>query len=194
MAFASFTFAAAVPKTEMFRIRGNNISALFVNPNPGCIATSALVDASEQTNQSPGSPKQFAGSVFLRITKVNLCTGETLLDAQGFQLLTDSNFQVSPSLGTAVLNVNTTAFDGISGRIIDVTIALAWTATEGVSNGHSTNHSRFGGITVHSSSSGASRGAQATGQFSALGTNFATLQQAFAFISKFSNGTVMITH
>ena len=194
MAFASSTFAAALPKTDTFRVSGNSVTAFFTNPVPSCIETVATVSASEETGHTSGNPKQFAGSVFLNITKRNLCTGETLLDAFAFELLTGSKFQVSPNLATATLNLNISAFDVVSAKALDVVVALAWTATEGVSSGHTTSHSRFGGTTYHSSSTGTTRGALATGQFSLLGANFAGAPAVFAFISKYSDGSVSITH
>ena len=192
--FTGLAFTAPVPKTDTFRVRGNTVTVLFIDPKPDCIETSASISASEETNHDGGSAKQFSGSVFLNITKINLCTGERLLDANGLQLITDSSFQVAPGLGTATLNVNTLAYDLVSGRTFDITVALVWNATEGVSSGHSVSHSRFAGITVHSTSNGATRGAQATGRFAMPGADFAASPSVFAYISKYTNGTVTVTH
>ena len=194
VAFTGLAFAAPLPKTDTFRVRGNTVTALFIDPEPDCIETSASISASEETNHNAASPKQFSGSVFLNITRINLCTGERLLDANGLHLITDSSFQVAPSLGTATLNVNAPAFDLVSGKTLDITVALVWNATEGVSSGHSVSRSRFAGVTFHSTSNGANRGAQATGRFAMPGTDFAASPAVFAYISKYSNGTVTITH
>lgn len=193
-AFTGLAFAAPVPKTDTFRVRGNGVSAIFVNPEGGCIQTLAAISASEETNHNGGNPNQFAGSAMLNITTTNLCTKEKLMDVNIIQLLTDSNFRVSSNLGTAALNVNANVFDPASGQTFDVIVALVWNATEGVSSGHSTSHSRFAGTTVHSTSNGASRGAQATGRFAMLGTDFASWPLVAAYISKYSDGTVTITH
>jgi hypothetical protein len=194
VAFTGLALAASFPKTDTFRVRGNTVTALFIDPKPDCIETSASISASEETNHNGGSPKQFSGSVFLNITKINLCTGEKLLDANGFQLITDSSFQVASSLGTATLNVDTPAFDMVSGRTFEITVALVWNATEGVSSGHSVSHSRFAGTTLHSTSNGASRGALATGRFAMTGVDLAASPAVVAYISKYTNGTVTITH
>jgi hypothetical protein len=184
----------AYPKADTFKVRGNTVDAFFADPNSGCIFTSAFVFASEETAHIPGNPKAFAGSMFLNLSRFNACTGELLLDAFASQPLTASSFQVSSSLGTATLNINTTAFDNVSGTSFDVAVALAWTATEGVTSGHSTSRSRFPGIATHFRFSGTTRSAQATGTITALGINLASSPSVFADISKTSSGIVIITH
>jgi hypothetical protein len=189
---ASFA-PAAYPATTNFRLKGNSVTANFVDPNPGCVFTSAGVFASEETSHIPGNPKQFTGSALVSLVRFDSCTGQILLDALGLQPLTGSNLQVAPSLQTAALNVNVTLFDLVSGTSVDVAIALTWTATEGVFSGHSMSRSRFPGFSTHFRFSGTTRQAQAVGTVSALGTNFASAPSVFADISKVQSGSVSIT-
>jgi hypothetical protein len=169
------------------------VDASFVDSNPGCIFTSAYVLASEDSF-IPGNPgNQTVANIYVILSRFNNCTGEAFY-ASSYQQFTASSFQVSPSLGTATLNVNTTAIDYYSGASIDVVVALAWTATEGVVSGHSNYRSRIPGYSIHQRLSGTTRAAEATGTITALGMNFALSPSYFADISKSNSGSVVVTH
>ena len=116
------------------------------------------------------------------------------MDVNAFQLLTDSNFQVSSKLGTATLNVNATVFDPASAKR---SMCRCPRLDRDGGSFERPQHLAFAFRRNHCPFEFQRRNARRSGNGTirdCLEPNFADAPAVFAFISKYSNGSVSITH
>src|SRR5688572_29819583 len=128
LALATFMQHSSVSANEIFKFRGENVNAFFINTD-GCIETSVFVGATKGDSQSPPGPGSPVSQVVLFILQLDLCADERLVSAESVSTVSETDFQVAKKLGQATLNTTVTVTDLASDppATFEVFIDLAWT-------------------------------------------------------------------
>jgi hypothetical protein len=183
--FSQHTAASAETRQKYW-----NVSTFIFSFDPsGCISTTVSVFAYEQVilgQPSPGSPES---AVHLLIRQFDTCGGETLLDAEAFSSLADSDLRISGNLGSATLNTTVNVYDSVSNSYFDVLIDLTWTGTGSLLhyNRHFKDIWPGAGCKELEHSNEALRYAEASGTVSDGTTNFASGSSYDPYTYLFSN-------
>ena len=192
-AFATFIPNSSVSAIEMFKFRGDSVSAFFTNTD-GCIETSVFVAATEGVIQSPPGPGSPVTEVALLIFQFDVCSETRLVSAEAVTSVPEADFQVSKKLEQAILNTTVTVTDFAADpqASFDVFINLTWTASGPLS--HQNNNSNFNnhGCNIHNRFHGTSRTAEASGSVSNGTMNYTPQPSVEAFIMSANNGVVII--
>ena len=192
-AFATFMQNSSVSAIEIFKFRGDSVSALFTNTD-GCIETSVFAAATQGISQSPPGPGSPVTQVALFILQYDFCTDTRLVSAEAVMDVPEADFQVSKKLEQATLNTTVTVTDFAADppASFDVFIDLTWTATGPLSR--QSNNSNFNdhGCNIHNRFHGTSRTAEASGSVSDGTINYTPQPSVEAFIMSANRGTVIV--
>ena len=192
-AFATFMQNSSVSAIEIFKFRGESVSALFTNTD-GCIETSVFVAATEGVLQRPPGPGSPVTEVAILILQYDLCSDTRLVSAEALTSVPEADFQVSKKLEQATLNTTVTVTDFAADPIasFDVFIDLTWTATGPLSRQNNNINFNDHGCNIHNRLHGTSRTAEASGSVSDGTMNYTPQPSVQAFITSAKNGVVII--
>jgi hypothetical protein len=93
---ATFMQHSSVLALEIFKFRGESVSAFFTNTD-GCIETSVFVAATKGVSQNSPGPGSPVSQVGLFISQFDFCTGTLLVSAESLSSVPEADFQVSQS-------------------------------------------------------------------------------------------------
>ena len=183
--FSQHTAASAAARQKYW-----NVSTFISSFDPsGCISTTVSVFAYEQVILGQPSPGSRESAVHLLIRQFDTCEGITLLDAEAFPSLADSDLQISGNLASATLNTTVNVYDSVSNSYFDVLIDLTWTGTGSLLHYH--RHFKDiwpgAGCKALEHSNEALRYAEASGTVSDGTTNFASGSSYDPYTYLFSN-------
>jgi len=190
--FSQHTIALA---DDNFHSRGQSSTAFFSSTDPsGCIVTNVFVFASEEGFRSPPEPGETASWTEFAISQFDVCTEPltVLLDAEGFAVLSDADFQVSRKLDFAALNTTANAFDEVSRTWFEVSIHLTWTGTGPLTHQNNTTHFNSPDCHINAHFNNPFRDAEASGSISDGTTNFTPEPSVEAAISSSNYGVVIV--
>lgn len=192
-AFATFIPNSSVSAIEMFKFRGDSVSAFFTNTD-GCIETSVFVAATEGVIQRPPGPGSPVTEVALLIFQFDVCSETRLVSAEAVTSVPEADFQVSKKLEQATLNTTMTVTDFAADpqASFDVFINLTWTATGPLSRQNNNSNFNNHGCNIHNRFHGTSRTAEASGSVSNGTMNYTPQTSVEAFIMSANNGVVII--
>ena len=192
-AFAAFIPNSSVSAMEMFKFRGESVSAFFTNTD-GCIETSVFVAATEGVSQSQPGPGSPVTEVALFILQYDLCTDTRLVSAEAVTSVPEADFQVSKKLEQATLNTTVTVTDLAADppASFDVFIDLTWMATGPLSRQNNNANFNDHGCNIHNRIHGISRAAEASGSLSDGTMNYTTQPSVEASILSSNNGVVIL--
>src|SRR5688500_6194163 len=91
-AVATFIPNSSVSAVEIFKFRGDSVSALFTNTD-GCIETSVFVAATEGVIQRSPGPGSLVTEVALLIFQYDVCTDTRLVSAEALTSVPEADFQ-----------------------------------------------------------------------------------------------------
>ncbi|MDP9410443.1 MAG: hypothetical protein M3Q71_20840 [Chloroflexota bacterium] len=107
--------------------RGQSVRASFTTTDGSCIATIVDVFALASTIQwLPGTPYNNA-NIWVSVTQVDTCTGQTLLFAPGYA--TTDGVSIDPSLNAARVQASLQVYNWNTDAWIPVEVDLAWAAS-----------------------------------------------------------------
>jgi hypothetical protein len=193
LVLATFSQHTTALANDIFHSRGQSATAFFSRTDPsGCIVTNAFVFASEEGFRSPPEPNEIASWTEFAISQYNACTGILLLDAEGFGLLADSDFQVSRNLDSASLNTTANTFDEVSRTWFEVSIHLTWTGTGLLTHQNNTTHFNNPDCHINAHLNNPFRDAESSGSISDGTTNFAPAPSVSAAISSTNYGSAFV--
>jgi hypothetical protein len=202
IALCSLVFAFLVPKpavaaVDSIKYKGATVAAYFSSPDPNdtCLATSAVVFATEARIKEDGDKPQTVSEILLVVSQTNSCTGEKLVNA----FVSDAPvaaeaIQVSKNLSSATVNATVEVCDYDTGAdCFPVAVALTWSGTgELKKNDPHKFDSHNGSCIIHNHSQGDHRDGVAGGSVTALGIHF-TPEPAFsAYLTDSKSGIFLI--
>src|SRR5205085_5966419 len=94
----------------------------------GCILTEIQVVASGQITKQTGQQKTNSPSCSVALIRFNLCTGTTLIFAQG--ITATQNFTIDNQLNTASVTATVPMNNGFDGVNFNLSVNLNWQATD----------------------------------------------------------------
>lgn len=190
-AFATFIPNSSASAIEIFKFRGDSVSAFFTNTD-GCIETSVFVAATQGVLQRP--PGSLVTEVAILIFQFDLCTDTRLVSAEALASVPEADFQVSKKLEQATLNTTVTVTDFAADpqASFDVFIDLTWTATGSLSRQNNNSNFSNPGCNIHNRIHGTSRTAEASGSVSNGTINYTPQPSVDASIMSANNGVVII--
>ena len=195
VAFATFMQYSSVSAIEIFKFRGDTVTAAFINTD-GCIETSVFMAATEGVSQSPPGPGSPVTQVGLFILQYDVCTDTRLVSAEAVTDVPEADFQVSNKLEQATLNTTVTVTDYAAdpAASFDVFIDLTWTATGPLSRQGNNSNFNDHGCNIHNRFQGTSRTAEASGSVSDGTINYTPQSSVdtFTFITSANSGTMII--
>ena len=103
-AFATFIPNSSVSAIEMFKFRGDSVSAFFTNTD-GCIETSVFVAATEGVIQRPPGPGSPVTEVALLIFRFDVCSETRLVSAEAVTSVPESRL-VKKAVTVSPRNLN----------------------------------------------------------------------------------------
>jgi hypothetical protein len=192
---ATFSRHTTALANDIFHSRGQRASAFFSSMDPsGCIVTNVFVIASEEGFRNPPTPGETSSWTEFAVSQFDVCTEPltVLLDAEGFAVLSDSDFQVSRNLDSAVLNATVNAFDEVYRTWFEVSIHLTWAGTGPLASRNSTTHFNNPDCHINAHFNNPSRAAEASGTVSDGTTNFTPEPSVEAAISSSNYGVVTV--
>jgi hypothetical protein len=193
LVLAAFSQHRTALADDIFHSRGQSATAFFSTMDPsGCIVTNVFVFASEEGFRSPPKPGETASWTEFAVSRYDACTETVLLDAEGFAVLSDPDFQASRKLDSAVLNTTVNAFDEVSRTWFEVSIHLNWAGTGPLTPQNSTTHFDSPDCHINAHFNNPLRAAEASGTVSDGTTNFTPEPSVEAAISSSNYGVVTV--
>ena len=194
VALATFMQNSSVSALEIFKFRGESVSAFFTNTD-GCIETSVFVAATKGVSQDSPGPGSPVAQVALFISQFDFCSGTLLVSAESLSSVPGADFQVSQKLEQATLNTTVTVMNFASDppASFDVFIDLTWAGIGPLSR--QSNNSHFitpPGCVINNRFHGTSRTAEASGSVSDGTMNYTPQPFTEAFITSANSGTLII--
>jgi hypothetical protein len=191
LALTTFMQHSTASAATVFKFRGETASAFFSSTD-GCIATDVFISATEGVSQNPPGKGDPISQAFIFISQYNFCTDTLLLNAEGFALLSNADFDVSGKLDLATLNTTINVFDFVSNTSFDIFIDLTWTGIGPLSRQSNNSHFNTPGCKIHSRFRGTFRSAEASGTVSDGTTNFTPEPSLGADLGLVKSGDVVI--
>jgi hypothetical protein len=199
LSYAAFAFAmvlgatpsraAAVHDSSHFKGLGASAEWLVIDAT-GCIVTNTFVIAADNhTNDALATDGPFAD---VALFVFDQCHFTEIMAAEAVVDLGAGDFRSSNSLNAATLSLDVQLFDQVSSTNVPATLALAWSGVGDIRRETSFLHTRVGGSSFRSRSSGSRREATVTGTFLVGGTNYAAEPAEFADLSSLNSGTATI--
>jgi hypothetical protein len=192
---AMFSLPESADAGNVYKFKGRTIHAEFYNVDEtGCIFTNAYISASENMSQNkPGAGSSTSG-IHVYVSKWNECTYESLVSAEAFAPLPETDYNISGSLRKATLKttVNVTSTDSEHPESFDVFIDLAWTGSDVVSHQTSNIQTDFHACRTNQRYNNTYHFAKATGTVSDGVTNYAPVVSDFATIGSERDGQISI--
>ena len=190
-----FSLPASAGAGNVYKFQGKTIHAEFYNSDEtGCIYTDAFVSASEQLSQNkPGTGSSTSG-IHVYISKWNECTQQSLVSAEAFAPLPETDYNISGSLRKASLKttVTVTSTDPENPVSFDVFIDLAWTGSDVTLHQTSNTQTDYHSCRTNQRYNNTFHYAKATGTVSDGVTNYSPAVSDFATISKEKGGEISI--
>jgi hypothetical protein len=191
LAAASITFAlgtvapAPARAADIFTLDGGALVALFNSVDvSGCVSTSVLVDAGENTQQNPPANPQptSANGAFVSIFQFNNCTFDFLFGS-GFND-TSVTVAVGGALKTGSLSgsMQVCGADSSGPLCFPISIDLAWIGTGDLDRLNEVTQYKSGNTVIVVHSNAMARSATSQGAVSSGSTNFTPSASTTAFI------------
>lgn len=176
---------------DIFKFSGRNAQAFFYSESD-CVATFVAVFANEGRFQSPPGPPGQGSFASIFIDQFDFCTGESLLIADGFKTLEESEFTIDRQLSSASLNTSTEMFDFVSGTPFTVDVNVNWTGTgdlfrQSFMSKFQSPHCKF-----MDRFRGTFRNAEASGVVTDSTTNFTPVPTSGASLGQSTSGSLVI--
>jgi hypothetical protein len=188
------TPAAAKTETLHFRFQGQSAFASFSTfDETGCIHTFVRLFAQDGRVKQDGRP-EVESMAIVNISQVNDCTYEFLLLAIGFTALAPDEFVIDKKLNQATLTTTIVVEDTIISMTFPVDINVTWTGIGETSTVKEHFQIKEPGLKENFRFMGISRGAQASGTVTGLGTNFTPEPTTIANMRAETSGDVTIFH
>ena len=193
LVLATFGQTSAASAADVYKNNGTGANAYFSSlDETGCVITDVYVDTLDYGFKNPPGPAEKASYVYMTISKYDVCTGESLLYAEGFTSLGESELQVSSKQDRATLTATVNVYDWASDSSFDVWVDLTWTGSGPLSRQKTHNQYKVPGCHIVERFTSMSREAQASGTVSDGSTNFTPEPSWWANIFAFKNGVVYV--
>ncbi len=193
---AMFSLPASAGAGNVYQFKGKTIYAEFFNSDEtGCIYTEGFVSASESLSQNkPGAGSPTSG-IHVYISKWNDCTQQTLVSAEAFAPLPETDYNISGSLRKATLKttVTVTSLDPENPVSLDVFIDLEWTGSDVTLHQKSNIQTAYHDCRTNERYNNTFHYAKATGTISDGVTNYSPAVSDFATISKEKDGQISLS-
>ncbi len=166
--------AQGAAQVDRLLIQQKEAHATFQLIDPsGCIETDGLVIiGTTMVHQPPGSAIPVPLSVSVTLTKVNICTGDFLIEALGYD--PDIPISIASDLSSASVHATFPVIDFVSNQVVNAVVDMTWTAAGGMQHAVENTHDRSTpGFNIVSHFNGDVQPATVAGSILVGTTNFA---------------------
>lgn len=190
LALAAAILPASASEPTKYNYRGESVQGLF-NLTDGCVQTDVFLYASDQSTYGKSSiPESSSASVY--VSRYDMCSGTTLLNAIGYGVLEEEDFDTDQRLSSAKLQTTVYGYDWNTGESITLDVDVAWDGNGDLTRTNYHYHYDMGDTIVNGHHSGTSRVATMSGSVSDGTTNFIEGATGAGTIMDAKSGTIIV--